>query len=498
MRGRRGAVLCARAIAWGCSSGQAFAAEISIEGEQLTRSSQHMVEVNDAQASGGKALKLLNNDRASWTFTSGTHFKRVLLTLRGVQCGNPPQPHVEVELDGAVIWPSNISAVGNYVLYEGFAEMPPKDANSDGQPDPRTLAVHMTNDFNQQGLPPLIPSCSRDLFVDKVWLKDMPSLFAPDSYVNQPLPDNAPIDQDSLTYVDWLDNYLDGEFGDSPRYVNHKNWSTSFYIVPNQQARVQVYFNDMHEHSSPIPEVRQSLEQQWSDVPLPPDAESADMNEGAGRDKHLVVYQPETDTMWEFFYFKPDPLQGNRPEAVYGGRMPNVSQNPGHFTDPPGSGYGATATSIPILAGLQTIDELLAGEINHVVQFIVPNVQEGFCRWPAQRTDGNQNWLYGDALPEGIRFRLPASMNLDAYEAEKDMSDYGRMVAEAVQDYGMVLIDGGGNFAFRAEDPLQLETDPYPNEIFDGETIGGPNGVLRNFPFDKLVALADTSGQPCS
>ncbi|HYH57922.1 MAG TPA: hypothetical protein VD790_01705 [Thermoleophilaceae bacterium] len=473
-------------IAFACSSTAAMAAEISIEGEQLTRSSQHMTVVQDANASGGQALKLLNNDRASWTFTSGTHFKRVLLALRGNQCGNPPQPHVSVKLDGTAaanqIWSSNISAVGNYVLYEGFVEV---------APGTHTLHVHMTNDFNQA--PTLLnPGCSRDLFVDKVSLKDMPSMFAPDSYFNAELPANTLIDANSATYVERLLRYLDGAPGSgNARYVNTTNWSSPLYVVPRQQATVPVRVNRFHMHTPNQAAIDSLEDDQWAHVPLPSGAASSDMNEGAGFDKHLVVYQPETDTMWEFFYFNYD-LQG-RPQAVFGGRIKNVSQNPGHYTDPPsgpGAGYGATATSIPMMAGLQTIEELKAGEIDHAVSFSMPNVDTGFCRWPAQRTDGGANWGPGDPLPEGIRFRLPADLNLDQF----NLSDYGRMVAEAAQEHGMILVDGGGNFALRGQDPL-AGPNPYP-EIFDGEVAYGANGVLRNFPFDRLQALAETFPRP--
>jgi hypothetical protein len=484
---RLGGALIGAAFLWAFGAGQALAAELSFEGEDMVRSSAHMTVVNDSAATNGRALKLLNNDRASSTFTTTARTARVLLRLRGEQCGDPPLPQVAVELDstGNRIWTSPISARDDYVLYEGFVDIPAGT---------HTLYVHMTNDYKQA--PRLFtPGCDRNLFVDTVALKDMPRLFAAGSYRNAALPDGAPVDPLSDVYRDALVANLDGARGTSPRTVNTREWSTPVYIVPAQQRRVPVAVQEGHEHSATTVSAVDTLEQQWLDVPLPPGAQPADPTQD-DHDWNLVIYQPETDTLWEFFRFNYDDMSG-KPQAVYGGRMTDVSSNPGYFTGPyddpagPGRRYGAAATSIPLLAGLQTLKELRAGAINHAVAFSVPNVREGVCRWPAQRTDTTQPFS-GAALPEGIRFRLPADLDLSQF----DLTPYGRMVARAVQRYGMVLTDGGTNFAFEAEDPTRFGGDPYA-PIFGPGQIRGADGVLRGFPFDRLVALRDDSGQSC-
>jgi hypothetical protein len=458
---------------------------LAFEGEDMARSTRNLTVVDDSSATNGRALKLLNNDRASFTFTSSAGMARVLLRLRGDQCGDPPEPRVAVELDDERhgIWSSLISATDRYVLYEGFVDVPAGT---------HTLYVHMTNDLNKApGF--FFPGCSRNLFLDTVALKDMPALFAPDSYRNAPLPDDAPVDPLSAEYRAALLANLDGLKGDSPRTVNTNDWSTPVYVVPIQQARVAVKVQRGQEHT-PSPTAIASLEQdQWARVPLPAAAQPADPEE-AGHDRNLVVYQPETDTLWEFFMFRYGVT--GKPQAIYGGRLTDVSRNPGYFTgpldDPPGPGRrsGAAATSIPLLAGLQTVDELRRGSIDHAVAFAVPNVRENFCRWPAQRTDDHP--FAGPALPEGIRFRLPAGLDLDQFS----LTPYGRMVARAVQRHGMVLTDGGGNFAFEAEDATRFDVNPY-DEIFGAAPAYGANGVLRNFPFDRLVALRDDSGEQC-
>jgi hypothetical protein len=482
---RRALVGAAFLTAWWC--GQAGAAELAFEGEAMLRSTTHMTVVNDSLATNGRALKLLNNDRASYTFTTGAGFARILLRLRGDQCGDPPQPQVSVELDQRDnrVWSSPVGARDEYVLYEGFVNV---------TAGTHTVYVHMTNDYKQASRL-FTPGCDRNLFVDTVALKDMPGWFAPDSYRNAALPADAPVDPLSAEYRDALVANLDGLRGDSPRTVNTREWSTPVYIVPAHQRRVPVEVAGGDEHSPTTASAVDTLAQQWAKVPLPAGAQPADPTQD-DHDWNLVVYQPETDTLWEFFRFRYDGMTG-KPEAVYGGRMTEVSRNPGYFTGPsddpagPGRRYGAAATSIPLLAGLQTLDELRKGSIEHAVAFAAPNVRESFCRWPAQRTDANQPFA-GAALPAGIRFRLPAGLDLDQF----DLSPYGRMVARAVQRYGMVLTDGGSNFAFEAEDPTRFGGNPYA-DIFGPGPIRGTDGVLRGFPFDRLVALRDDSGQPC-
>jgi hypothetical protein len=114
------------------------------------------------------------------------------------------------------------------------------------------------------------------------------------------------------------------------------------------------------------------------------------------------------------------------------------------------------------------------------VDFVAPGWKEDVFRWPAQRTDALLGHMPPtQPLPEGIRFRLPPGLNIDA---------------QAVQRYGMVMADAGAIVAFRAETPKPGEPDPYagPSGIFGGLR---PDQLLATFPWDRLEAIADT-GQP--
>ena len=104
----------------------------------------------------------------------------------------------------------------------------------------------------------------------------------------------------------------------------------------------------------------------------------------------------------------------------------------------------ADAAGFPISPLLFTADEVAAGEIKHAIRFILPNdrVKRGFVR-PA--THGT-NTTGGTAAPAyGVHLRLRAD-----YPVESLPSAGARVVARALQKYGMYHADGG-NIALTAQ-----------------------------------------------
>ena len=72
-------------------------------------------------------------------------------------------------------------------------------------------------------------------------------------------------------------------------------------------------------------------------MPIPADAHAA-----AGTDKSLVIWQPSRDRLWEFWRVR---TVGGKWHAKWGGKMSDVSGNPGYFDDP--CDWGGSATSLP-------------------------------------------------------------------------------------------------------------------------------------------------------
>ena len=284
--------------------------------------------------------------------------------------------------------------------------------------------------------------------------------FAADSFWNTPLAADVPLDRDSDAYVADIQRQLT----QVPPYINTTQYSTPVYTVPAGQPRVPVVLDS----SYAVPDLRAA----WEQVPIPSNAVPA-----AGTDGHIVVHQPATDTMWEFWRAV---KRSDGWHAAWGGKMENVSSNPGFFTNP--SNWGATATSLPLLGGLIRLEELEAGRIDHALALAIPEPRQGTFSWPAQRSDGPLQ--SPNAIPEGTRFRIDPSLDLDTIE----MAPVVRMIAEAAQRYGIVLRDKAGAVTFYGEDPTPTGTNPYagPNGWFQGKSAAT---LMQQFPWDRLQAL---------
>ena len=103
------------------------------------------------------------------------------------------------------------------------------------------------------------------------------------------------------------------------------------------------------------------------------------------------------------------------------------------------------AGGFPIAAMLFSADEVARGSIDHAIRFILPNsrMRSGVYVRPATHAGGPSG---GAALPPyGVRFRLRSDYPLSSLP-----SDGARVVARAMQRYGMILSDGG-NIALTAQ-----------------------------------------------
>jgi hypothetical protein len=157
-----------------------------------------------------------------------------------------------------------------------------------------------------------------------------------------------------------------------------------------------------------------------------------------GGDCHLIVFAPEEHRLYEMWRAN---VTGG---TFYGGCLAVWDTS----APPPPEGRGEQCTSadaagFPIAPLLFTADEVAAGEIPHAIRFILPNdrVKRGFVP-PATHASSTT----GDASAPyyGVHLRLRADYPLDSLP-----SDGARVVARAMQKYGMYHADGG-NIALTA------------------------------------------------
>jgi len=133
----------------------------------------------------------------------------------------------------------------------------------------------------------------------------------------------------------------------------------------------------------------------------------------------------------------------------------------------PPSGRGEQCTSadaagMPITPLLFTADELQAGAIRHAIRFILPNprIQAGVYVHPATHAGAPT----GQGMPPyGARLRLRADYPLASLPDEGT-----RIIARALQRYGMILADGGTIALTAAGD--QFTTAKWSDVLPSGST----------------------------
>jgi hypothetical protein len=244
--------------------------------------------------------------------------------------------------------------------------------------------------------------------------------------------------------------------------------------VPAGQPTVRVQLDDNMQWW------RKGLQEAFAAVPIPDGAVPAD-----SPDAHMTVWQPSTDRLWELYRAR---RQAGRWHASWGGAIDGVSRSPGYYDAgswPGLSGpwWGATATSLPVIAGTMLIDELRAGEIPHALALNIPWARPKVYAWPAQRTDGKSS--DPNAIPEGARFRLDPALDI----GKLDLPKVTRMMAQAAQRYGMIVRDQTGQgVSLFAENPTQYGTSPYAgaNALFGGDQ---PDVLMGSFPWEHLQVL---------
>lgn len=309
------------------------------------------------------------------------------------------------------------------------------------------------------------------------------SVFSPDSFWYTPIPASAPLNANSAGYVQEILRQKAKYYGTVT--INTTAYSSPVYFAEAGTPTVKVSEWDCQKKGYKDA----SLADQWSTVPIPSYA-----LQSKGSDGEMTIYQPSTDQVWEFWQAsKVTTGHGKRTtsywQACWGGRMQQASISDGTF---PGH-YGVTATSLPFLGGQITAEELARGEIRHAIGFAVVDAEDkSIYSWPAHRSDGENPDHLANRIPEGLRFRLDPSINVDALP----MSQAGKIIAKAAQKYGFVVWDRAGALSLRAENALSYtqlgQKDPYP-ALFAGK----PNyAVLNGFPWDKLQFLPMDYGRP--
>jgi len=225
----------------------------------------------------------------------------------------------------------------------------------------------------------------------------------------------------------------------------------------------------------------------WSDVgvPLLPSMWGEPTSDG-----HICIIDPVTSTAWEMSRF----------EWTGDGTPQCTTFN---IWDLSGSGCGdhnegdrwqtrgGRGSGFPIIAGLVRPEEIEAGEIRHALVFTFSSCRmsasgdDMFLAPPACRADGKS---VGSQYPiEGMCFQLDPQLDDGDFDAW-GLSDRARIVARALQTYGMYLSDRGGDMALQIQ---LLDEDPTLHRAKWEDRLPGFYSSIERIPTDafRIVEL---------
>ncbi|MEP7201321.1 MAG: hypothetical protein ABI894_01870 [Ilumatobacteraceae bacterium] len=205
---------------------------------------------------------------------------------------------------------------------------------------------------------------------------------------------------------------LHPDFGENPLY------GIPYVIVPADQPAVPITYDAYGDESDPGP----------FPIPLSAPVEGG----GAGGDQHVLVVQEGSCQLYELFVGR---RSGAGWVAASGAKF---DLNTGALR--PLGWTSADAAGLPILPGLVRYDEVAAGFIGHAIRATFSQTQKGYVLPATHFASSNSD----PTLPAmGMRLRLRADFDVNA------LTGQSKVIAAAMQRYGLIVADNGSNWFFQ-------------------------------------------------
>ncbi|VGO17212.1 hypothetical protein PDESU_05808 [Pontiella desulfatans] len=266
--------------------------------------------------------------------------------------------------------------------------------------------------------------------------------FSDDSFWNQKVGGEAKIHPRSGEWIALLEK-VDGNSG---FYLNLNEWTVPVYEatadtpvcsiekrLPHFESGYEYFFLNSKPYISDGHPVGHG-EGFGEAVPIPPEAEPDCSN-----DAHIAVIDRERGMAWDMWAAqKKDDgtwwsCTGMKYD-LYGSGVFNPTQFKIHNGESIHLYGPSRASGVPIIAGLIMHHEILAGRIEHKLAFAsdcAGLLEHVFP--PAVWTDGGTP----GGIPEGAVLQLDPSLDLDSL----GLGESEKVVARAMQEYGLVLVD---------------------------------------------------------
>ena len=241
-----------------------------------------------------------------------------------------------------------------------------------------------------------------------------------------------------------------------------EDYAFPYSVVTDAQANVAVAFNLYDDESDPGPGFGSPAGgAAQGQYPFPAGAPIE--GNGVG-DAHCLVIDKDNALLYETYI-----TSGGPPWTAACGAVFDLNSNAVR-TEGWTSG---DAAGLPIFPGLIRYEEVAAGAINHALRFTCSPTQNRHI-YPARHHAGQANT---SLPPMGLRVRLKATVSLAG------MSPQAKVIAVALQRYGMILADNGSPWYVsgmsdpRFDDDVLHELDRFTGADLEAvNTTGFVNG----------------------
>jgi hypothetical protein len=244
-----------------------------------------------------------------------------------------------------------------------------------------------------------------------------------------------PIHPNSDAYISQIN--ADGGDMMHPDFGSNLDYGIPFVVVPGNQPRVPIGFDQYGDESDPGP------------YPVPPRAPT----EGGSDDHVLIVEQPDAPggacTLYELFASKYRDGPTNRwtagAGAVFDLSTP-LPQRPEGWTS-------ADAAGLPIFPGLVRYEEVTAGFIGHAIRITFEETQNGYVYPATHRASSSDNC---NRPPMGLRLRVSAGW----FAANAgQFSGHALVILEALRRFGVIVADNGSNWYITGSTDARWDDD---------------------------------------
>jgi hypothetical protein len=290
--------------------------------------------------------------------------------------------------------------------------------------------------------------------------------YTPASPWNTPLAANPLYDVFSAQRIATLaDTVSEGKFSlDAERYtftVYYADATTPRYDLTCAHSRCTVVLEESTRHSNIL-----------RHVPIPDGAQPS-----VGDEQMIII---DTTTGEEYGLY--------RPEKTSEGWHADNAYSYSVFYDGAPASIGARAAGVPYLAGLVRPYEIRRGYIDHTLAFGYPHLSRTKCVYPASKLDDGTNWAM--SLPLGARIQLNPALTEADFEA-MGLGSTAKILARAMQTYGMILVDYAGASKIYVED---LKNNPLTQESWEDDDLRLRTWALSKIPYNEFRVLALPNG----